>query len=491
MVDFQYKQQTRPPEYLLLIDRHHGDNHRARLFDWMYQQFKAQEVIIERFFFDGDPRLCKNENHPNGIRLNALQYQYPNARLLILSQGNQMIKKRSGKLAPWIQSLEHWRQRAILSPKPIKEWGLRERQLLTSFEVLPATAEGLSFLVDHFDKFTDRARPDQWRSELGDTQEHALPINEKEALVPQLQAYFPSDLVKWIGACAVYPAIHWDLTLFLGDLVGRQTPQGTLTEKVTRGNPQNNTLLTTDNINLLNQLPWFVAGKIPMEARSQLVDWLETAHPTFLKQVREELHTLFQKQNIPVGSVAYQEFQMNVALNEYAFTRNRKKKKELEAEIAHKIEAGIDGDFTVIKELEGEPGPLDLVIPAALRIYAYRGSYKGLGLKRSIRDILWGSVLFLSLIGAIWGLLREKVNPCNGNEVPYENMVLCLENAADSLLYFEHLTRDSLAEGAIDFAKDLVAQSILLGAPGQPRRTLQCPGFELVQLPGEYWEYMA
>ena len=50
MADFQYRQLTRPAEYLLLIDRQSAANHRAQLFNWLYKQFKAQEVLVERFF---------------------------------------------------------------------------------------------------------------------------------------------------------------------------------------------------------------------------------------------------------------------------------------------------------------------------------------------------------------------------------------------------------------------------------------------------------
>ncbi len=450
MIDFRYRQQTRPPEYLLLIDRHRGDNHRARLFDWMYQQFKAQEVFVERFFFDGDPRLCKNEACPDGVRLGELQYKYPNARLLIFSQGYQMIDRRTGQLSKWVKDLERWDQRAVLSPRPLQDWGLKERALLSSFELMPATTQGLSYLVEQFDKLADRSDPSRWKNQLKDVAQFSVEIEEDRDIVQQLHWHYTADEVKWIASCAVYPALHWDLTLYLGDLVARDNRAGLLKEQ----------FLTVDRISRLNQLPWFLQGKMPNEVRSQLVDWLSVQHPDLLSQIREELHQLFQRQNIPEGSIAYQEFQMNIALNEYAFTKDKKKKRQLKEEIAQKLEAGIEGDFTVIKTLEGQPGPLDLVIPQALRKYAYQGGYKGLGFRRSFWDILVGGLLFLLLNGAVWTFLQKQEDPClNGNQVVYNYLTLCLQTKADSVLYFEYLTKDSLAAGNIAGAQRLVQQT--------------------------------
>ena len=448
MIDFRYRQQTRPPEYLFLIDRNNTDNHRAKLFDWMYHQFKAKEVFVERFFFDGDPRLCKNEKYPAGIRLGELQYKFPNARLLIFGQGSQLIDRRSGKISKWVKGLEQWKQRAILTPRPFEEWGIKERTLLSSFELLPATSEGLSYLVEQFDKLADRALPNQWKDQLKSTPTEAFEIDEAQPIINQLQHHFDSNVVKWIAGCAVYPALHWDLTLFLGDLTGQSI---------------HSNLLTVPNLNQINQLPWFVVGKMSKEARSQLVTYLEKTDAAFLRKIRQELHELFQQQNIPEGSVAYQEFQMNVALNEYAFTKDRKKKRQLKKEIAQQLEAGIDGDFTVIKTLEGKPGPLDLLIPPSLHKYAYKGGYKGLGLKRSFWDIIIGTTLFIGIMLGVWTQLVKKDDPClGGTQIEYQNLPLCLRTKSDSILYLEYLTKDSLKAGKIEEAQGLVNQTIVL-----------------------------
>ena len=81
MPTLAYRQQTRPPEYLMLIDRQSGANHRSKLFDWVYLVLLEQEVFVERYFFDGDIRTCFNEKNELGISITELQYLAPQCTL--------------------------------------------------------------------------------------------------------------------------------------------------------------------------------------------------------------------------------------------------------------------------------------------------------------------------------------------------------------------------------------------------------------------------
>ena len=64
--DFRFREQTRPPEYLLLIDRYDANDHQARLFDALYQELRLAEVPAERFFYQGDPRSSSDNPTPCG-----------------------------------------------------------------------------------------------------------------------------------------------------------------------------------------------------------------------------------------------------------------------------------------------------------------------------------------------------------------------------------------------------------------------------------------
>ena len=140
---FMYEQQTRPPEYLLLIDRQSGRNHRAQLFDFMFKKFKANEVLVERYFYDGDPRLCWNEQHPEGVFIKDLSHKYYDARLLMLGNGYRLLSPVSGRLAGWTNVLTGWRERAILTPEPPGNWGRRESSLEQMFRLAPSSVASM------------------------------------------------------------------------------------------------------------------------------------------------------------------------------------------------------------------------------------------------------------------------------------------------------------------------------------------------------------
>jgi hypothetical protein len=57
----------------------------------------------------------------------------------------------SGDLASWTESLLEWRERAVLTPVALSQWGFAEKKLAAQFIILPATLEGLDQLVDRFD----------------------------------------------------------------------------------------------------------------------------------------------------------------------------------------------------------------------------------------------------------------------------------------------------------------------------------------------------
>ena len=192
-----------------------------------------------------------------------MQHKYFNARLLILGTGYPLISALSGRLAKWTQVFKGWTQRSILSPRPLQQWGNRERQLGSLFSVLPASIQGINYLVNQLDTGEEMNRQN-WSEKIKDSIEK--PIEISGSLIETLQAHYSEAQVKWIAACAVYPSLHWDLSLFLGKLVEANSPF--------RGSG-GEVLLTIDNLMKINRLPWFVEGELPKAVRLQLLHWLE------------------------------------------------------------------------------------------------------------------------------------------------------------------------------------------------------------------------
>ena len=147
-VSFQYRQLTQSNEYLLLIDMPSAANHQSQLFNFLNKALTDNEVLIDRFFYDGDIRLCWNETHKRGISLKDLQHHYSGHRLIIVGSGHSFLSPLNGKLAKWATIFDHWRIKALFSTRPASEWDMREAQLAQKFRILPASLKGIGELVE-------------------------------------------------------------------------------------------------------------------------------------------------------------------------------------------------------------------------------------------------------------------------------------------------------------------------------------------------------
>ncbi len=352
MPSFRYQKRARPPEYLLLIDQHNQDDHQAQLFEALYQGYRANEVLIERFFFSGDPRVCFNKEHLNGIRLVAIHQRYREARLIIISNGYTFLSDITGKPAKWTGLFNHWKDKVLFTSRPPSNWGRQERQLKRLFPVLPAAIESLNFWLDESE--LEEPHFEQWKEKLKIPQDDFVLIDSD--IIGSLKASFSLQEMKWIAACAMYPSLHWNLTLFVGH----------------RLSDPEDPLLDFRHLSRLFRLPWFVEGQMPKVIRGILVEWLSKEDQKLLSDVRKWLVEILEDNPPPKDSVAFEDFQMNLLINQWMLATEPRAKQALEDKITQLLESGEEIDITIIKELEGEPGPLDFVLPDSWRKYLYR-----------------------------------------------------------------------------------------------------------------------
>ncbi|MCO6491630.1 MAG: WG repeat-containing protein [Phaeodactylibacter sp.] len=433
-LSFRYRQQTRPPEYLFLVERHSQYDHRARLYDLIYHKLRENEVYALRYFYDGDLRLCFDERAPHGVGLKELAQKYGASRLLIVGSGHGLLSPMTGKLSKWTNVFSSWRQRAILSPLPSDTWGRREERLAEQFQLAPASLQGLEALADQFDA-KEAKTYDELLPQVEDAPKE--PILIEGDFIQSLQRYYPPRLLDWIAACAVYPSLEWDLTLHLGDALSGEEDK----------------LLTADNLFQLFRLPWFIDGRIPQGAREALLGYLRERG--LEEYVRRSIHALLESQQPNPASAAYDDYRMNVVLNELLFTKDTQRKKELEEEFARYLAAGHQPDFVTFKYLEREQSPLDLLVPDSWKKYLYRDGLRHLGWQHW----LWALPAWLLLSGLLWWW-QPAFELCDGQEVEYKEQRLCLRSDADRLLLAEFRVRDRIPEVAPEEVDSLVRMEI-------------------------------
>ncbi len=366
LATFRYRQPTHADEYLFLIDIHDVNDHRAQVFDLLYKTLERSEVLIDRFFYDGDMRLCWNETYRNGIKINELAHRFGSSRLVIIGTSAALIDASTGAAVEWITIFYTWRQRALLTPRAPSEWKASARVLAAKFRLLPANLKGMAALAETLEAVDP---PDfrRWRTVVDPNFEQII-LPEKlsaAAIWSNLEAEFTTykngktddRLLQWLAACAVSPVLHWDATLFFGHLIDNLNPQfGTDTP-----------LVNLDNLFKINRLSWFIDGKMPESGRRALLDFLEKTHPSVLSTVRTYWDAVLQENLVAAqkaaeesgahfnASVAFDELRLQMIVNDLQRNEGTEndRKKHLN-ELRGLTRGGKKGDFLALEILQKE-----------------------------------------------------------------------------------------------------------------------------------------
>ncbi|MDE5068624.1 MAG: hypothetical protein O4752_05520, partial [Trichodesmium sp. St4_bin8_1] len=258
------------PEYLVLIDRANYSDHQARLVKEMIAQLTENEVLIIGYYFDGDPRVCfpvTGKGSP--CKLREISLKYSQHRLLIFSDAEGFFNSLTGELEAWLDLFSSWSQRAVFTPKPSEHWGYQELKLSREFIVLPATNDGLIDLIRSIEHgklpyvssekgrapYPEalRVRGRRWVEQ--DPPEPWLLTN----VLGSVRNYLGEAGYYWLSACAVFPELNWNLTVYLGNALNAG---------------DGGSLLQACRLTVLARLPWFRYGYMPDWLRLWLVSEL-------------------------------------------------------------------------------------------------------------------------------------------------------------------------------------------------------------------------
>ncbi|RKZ91148.1 MAG: hypothetical protein DRR19_08055 [Candidatus Parabeggiatoa sp. nov. 1] len=289
----------RRPEYLVLIDRTTFKDHQAALVNTLINQLVAEEVLVTRYYFEGNPRRCYPEpDHLAPLTLTELADRYPSYRLMIFSDGSGFINPVTGELVRWIEQFAIWSHRILFMLETPEQWGYRKQLLeAADFLVLPVNEAGLKFLVEWVNANIWQSYPELSESLSGYfptylreyprrwLEHHAPEPAEIVELLRQVWFFLGKDGYYWFSACAVYPELHWQLTLYLGNQLTSDDSQKLLRAENIDGDEaeekDSQKLLRAENIDgdkaeekilvKLASLPWFRYGYMPVWLRERVI----------------------------------------------------------------------------------------------------------------------------------------------------------------------------------------------------------------------------
>ena len=281
LLTLMYAPRKSLPEYLVLIDSSSQSDHQARLQDELINRLIENDVILAKYYFSGDPRICRSAPGSQALKLQTLEALHPNHSVLIFSDGAQWFNHLTGRPQRWLDIFSAWPVRALFTHVPPEEWGQEERELSEAgFAVLPATEYGLEAFVrilqtgkaPHIKGYgslllypeTLKSDPERW------IENDPPNADDIEILCVELQYYLGLEGYYWLAACALYPRVQWEITIYLGQrLTDRQEFE--------------------QRLSALSRLPWFRHSTMPEWLRTALVFSLPKEQE---RKIREALKKL-------------------------------------------------------------------------------------------------------------------------------------------------------------------------------------------------------
>ena len=280
-----------PPDYLVLIDRTTYHDHCSLYSDSIIKKIESYEVSVKKYYFDEDPRSCYSDLD-NGLLMNLVDLAgiYYDYRLIILSNLSIFIDPFTVEPVEWLDQFDAWENKAILTYEPIEFIQTHLNKFnSTGFNLLPANEYGL---LEFIENIIQTERVSIKLNHVGNTKKnkpltdifennqnlycerHAPKRDKIEHLIDRLKQYLGEEAFYWLCACAVYPELKWNLTLYIGYNLKKD----------------NKSVFSEQLLLLLSGLPWFRYGLIPDWLRRRLIDELTIKQE---KQIRQLIDLLF------------------------------------------------------------------------------------------------------------------------------------------------------------------------------------------------------
>ena len=262
------------PGYVALIDRTTLADHQAHLAAQLVKDLAKGYVLVRQYEFDEHPTMLQRVDPLRPVQdpasenlagvsslevmpLEDLHAKFPSRRLLCFGDPRLCFDPLTGKLRPWVETLEGWDERFWLSSNTDRLWGRPERILSRrGFHVVPLSHLGLQVLAGMLEQQEARRSFDpKSKQKMGGSHErlpdrwlerHPPSPERLRTLLTDLEVEFEEDHagrseergregMRWLAACATYPEIHWALTLEWGlRLFGQGPATETLLPKLTR-----------------------------------------------------------------------------------------------------------------------------------------------------------------------------------------------------------------------------------------------------------------
>jgi hypothetical protein len=257
-----YEQRSAEPDYLFLGERKNLRDQQSRFQDELLQRLRDFDVSVQRYYFQSDPLVC-SDLKGRVFALNEISALHSSHELWIALESTECVEPVSGQPKPWFGLIAAWRENALLS--------FSKQATTLAVRTTTPTRPGLEHLAG-VSSLPDleplpsllRTAPERWVRPI-------IPAGANlDRLNVQLRLFLGPDGFLLLQACAVYPALAWNITLTLAvELVAAGTREEVLSKIVA--------------------LPWFRHGTMPDWLRAKLLAQLGADEPRVRSALRKYL----------------------------------------------------------------------------------------------------------------------------------------------------------------------------------------------------------
>ena len=297
-----------PVEYVLLARRRSSSDLEYLRSIRLAEVLKSSGVHLSFFSYLGLPTKIRQVLKYGGeaeetLGLSDLYKRFPDARLILLTDGDELVEPFRYRPYIWTKKFSNWANRALLTSLPENEWDQREHSLHDNIGLqIASTRDGMhtslyKAFVNTSDDFVPSRLPIAYRAPNFITQSDlsllsviAPDIEEQEELIFQLERYLGPDAYDWFALCCLFPRVTPNLTMVLG----LRFPNSASSK---------NGLYSEESLALLSSLPWMRKGVQPIWLRelvfSNLPEYRQKAMLEFVSEIWKapQLHVVSEDTN--------------------------------------------------------------------------------------------------------------------------------------------------------------------------------------------------
>lgn len=219
-----YKKDSERVQYLFLIHQSNRHSHDARLFEHLADLMNEDDVLMLTLYYMDNPAVPYSKDYPNGIHIHQLKSKYGSFRVLLFTDGRELINFQSGnRFGIDLETLELksvFEDVFFITPNPAANWSVNEATLYRLGLVFSANLNGLlelSKCLEDYDAEDDRETFKDWRARfLVNSNESDEDFEDYKSPEPYRELLNSKLLYEWFLALSVFPSPNWDFTISVG-----------------------------------------------------------------------------------------------------------------------------------------------------------------------------------------------------------------------------------------------------------------------------------